>query len=89
MSYDYNTERDAIFTEEGQRMFLQIRDAVQAKLKLAGAVRVQEAMSGSGNTWEMMACFDRMVELGEIREITDPTKVCGQHRVFVSAKGDT
>jgi hypothetical protein len=28
---------------------------------------------------------DRLVELGEIREITEPNKVAGQNRVFVSS----
>jgi hypothetical protein len=33
----------------------------------------------------MMACVDRLVELGEIREIT-PRHTAGQDRIFVSAK---
>lgn len=80
--YNYQTEKQVIFTEEGQKMFLAIRDKVSSLLKQAGAVRMQEAISGqSGLSWEMFACVDRLVELGELREITGD--VPGQYRVFV------
>ena len=87
--YKYEEAKPRIFTEEGQRMFLAIRDNVNALIKKAGAVRMQEAMHAgcTGSTWDMIACVDRLVELGEIREITNGP-VCGQYRVFVSAKGD-
>jgi hypothetical protein len=86
MYYNYSKEREAIFTEEGQREFLIIRDRFQKLLKLVGAVRMQEGAFGSqvtGSTWKTMAYVDRLVELGEIREITQPD-VPGQHRVFIS-----
>lgn len=80
--YSYTKEKPSLFTEDGQVMFLTIRDNVQRLIKEAGAVRVQEGWTGvTGSTWQMMACFDRMVELGEITEITG--KDCmGQHRIF-------
>lgn len=82
--YNYQSERAAIFTEDGQKMFLSIRDNVQRLLKTAGAVRMQEAIAGqTGSSWQMLACVDRLVELNEIREITAPG-VAGQWRVFVS-----
>ena len=63
-------------------MFLSIRDRVNSLLKQAGAVRMQEAISGeTGSSWQMLACVDRLVELGEIREITGD--VAGQYRVFI------
>ena len=80
--YDYQVEREWLFTDEGQRMFLRIRDNVNELLNRAGAARMQEALCGSGSSWRQMACMDRMVELKEIREI--PQNSCaGQHRVFV------
>lgn len=83
MAYDYNSEKPWIFTEEGQRDFLKIRDGVWAMLDTAGAFKMHKALSiVSGDTWKMMACVDRLVELGEIREITD-SRVWGQDRVFV------
>lgn len=86
--YSYQEIKPRLFTEDGQVMFLKIRDKSQALLKVAGAARMQEMMSGAGggSSWDMLACVDRLVELGEIREITGPD-VAGQHRVFVDAKG--
>jgi hypothetical protein len=82
--YNYQTEKSKIFTEEGQTTFLKIRDKVQHLLKQSGAVMMQNAISGiTGDSWIMLACVDRLVELKEIREITQDN-VIGQHRVFVA-----
>lgn len=85
--YDYETEKPTLFTDEGQRLFLKIRDRAKYLLAEAGAARAAEIMSGTtGDSWEMMACVDRLVELGEIREIEqDANLVFSQHRVFVKA----
>ena len=86
MSYNYLTERPVIFTEEGQRMFLNIRDNAKRLLKEAGAARMQEIIKGNtGISWHMLACVDRLVEIGELRELTNNI-VAGQHRVFVEAQ---
>lgn len=85
--YDYTKEKAEIFTDEGQKLFLAIRNKTQRLLKLAGAARCQEMTSGSsGSSWTMLACVDRMVELKEIYEVTPNGKVYGQHRIFVSAR---
>jgi hypothetical protein len=84
MPYDYQEQKSAIFSEAGQRMFLKIRDHTKELLAKAGAVRCQEMMAGAGggDSWNMLACVDRLVELGEIQEI--PQERCaGQDRVFV------
>ena len=83
MSYSYNNQRASVFTEEGQRRFLVIRDKAEKGIKFSGAVRSQELLVGSGDTWDMLACIDRLVELNYLREITDGG-VAGQHRVFVA-----
>jgi len=85
--YKYNEVKWRLFSDEGQRMFLKVRDFVQDALKRTGAVRMQEAIgaAGGGDSWTMLACVDRMVELGELREVTT-SNVAGQHRVFVSTK---
>lgn len=89
MPYDYATERPKIFTEDGQRNFLKILDATKRILDVSGAARFQEIMHNvCGDSWEMIACVDRLVELGEIREITAPGSVIGQHRVFVKARSE-
>lgn len=85
MAYNYLDEKAELFTDEGQRMFLKIRDRVLELLQLAGSVRMQEAISGtSGSSWQMLACIDRMLELGELRELTG-SNTAGQYRVFVKA----
>jgi hypothetical protein len=85
MAYVYEEQRDGLFTDDGQRMFLAVRDKVKELIALAGAVRLQEVMTAvklSGDSWQILACFDRLVELGEIVEIK--RQCAGQHRVFVA-----
>ena len=85
MSYNYTTERPYVFTDEGQRTFLKVRDNVKKLLAESGTVRMDAAMRGiTGDTWETMACVDRMVELGEIREVPQPAGTFAQYRIFVS-----
>jgi hypothetical protein len=82
--YNYQTEKPRLFTEEGQVMFLKVRDQVKKLLAEAGAVRAQEAWKGvCGDGWQMIACLDRLIELREIRELPD-VKAPAQHRVFVA-----
>lgn len=88
MSYSYEKEKPHIFTDDGQRQFLKVRDFAHKTLAVAGAVQgwaLIEA-AGSGDSWKMMACIDRLVELGELREI--PTGGAWQHRVFVSGRAE-
>ena len=86
MAYSYSQEREKLFTDDGQRMFLRVRDHVNQCLKQSGAVRMQEAMAGAGtgDSWTMLACVDRLVELKELIEIPQGD-VAGQYRVFVRA----
>lgn len=88
MTYDYRTERARIFTEEGQREFLELRDRVRGLLNQAGAFTMGKAF-GSGETWFMMACVDRLVELEELAEVGAHPSRWGQHRVFVAGKKAT
>jgi hypothetical protein len=89
MSYEYADQRAQIFTDRGQQEFLKVRDHVQRLLASSGAVRMQEAAFAvpgvSGDTWKLCSYVDRMVELGEIREVTGHDAP-GQHRVFVKAR---
>lgn len=80
--YNYQAEKHKIFTPEGQVIFLAIRDKTKDLIKKAGAVRMQEAIAGnSGDSWLMIACIDRLVELKELREVTNGD-VAGQYRIF-------
>ena len=79
MSYNYETEKAWLFTDEGQRQFLKIRDRAKNLLKVAGAFRMAELEAVS---WGEMACVDRLVELGEIVEW--PRESWAQYRVFTT-----
>ena len=84
--YQYEQEKPAIFTDEGQRDFLKVRDQVFKMLTYSGAVRMDRAMSGltcTGSSWLHMAYVDRLVELDDIKEITSGD-VPGQYRIFVA-----
>ena len=82
-SYRYTKERERLFTEEGQQGFLAIRDRVQHLLRDAGACTMGKAIEGSvGDTWFMLACVERLVELGEIVEVTQGQALWIQDRVY-------
>lgn len=80
--YVYENLKPGIFTEDGQTMFLEIRDRVKKILSQSGAITMGVAMAGGGDSWERMACVDRLVELREIKEI-NYGECAGQHRIFV------
>lgn len=83
MPYSYIEEKPKIFTEQGQIKFLAVRDKAKHLLKESGAVKMYPLLNCiSGDSWEAMAYVDRLVELGEIREVTAGT--AAQDRVFVS-----
>jgi len=72
VSYSYGSERARVFTEEGQVMLLAIRDNARDLLKAAGAFRfhnVIKARGVSGDSWLMLACVDRLIELQELCRI--------------------
>lgn len=80
--YNYEKEKSRTFTEEGQVGFLKTRDKAKELLEIAGAFCITHVMV-SGDGWLAMAYVDRLVELGEIKELTgENTK--GQYRVFTS-----
>ena len=86
--YNYQQQKSNLFTEKGQVLFLAVRDRVWKLLKVAGAIRLHEASQVhiEYDGWDMLACFDRLVELGELREISSLQTTAGQDRVFVSAR---
>lgn len=82
IGYQYEVEKPKLFTDDGQRMLLKIRDTAFTLIELAGVVRFQEMTGGvSGDSWTMLACADRLVELGDLVEIPQEN-IAGQHRVF-------
>lgn len=84
--YSYAKQRKVVFTDEGQRMLFSIRDRVKDLLAESRAFTLDAAIKGQlGNSWDMLACVDRLVEMGEIREITYG-EVAAQDRVFVASR---
>jgi hypothetical protein len=85
--YDYATQRPFVFTEEGQRTFLKVRDEAQRLCQLAGAVscsHLMDAAAGStGDSWDRLACIDRLVEIKELRRLTPVGSCSTSNEVFV------
>lgn len=84
--YQYQELRPHVFTENGVRDLLVLRDHVRKCLVLSGAVTLAKALAPiCGDSWQQMALVDYLVEIRELIEI--PTNARGQDRIFVSAKG--
>jgi hypothetical protein len=83
MSYDYQTQREHLFTEQGQVFFLAVRDNVKHLLRTAGAFRFDHIkISGGYDSWQLIAAVERLAELKEIVEL--PRECWTQFRVFTS-----
>ena len=86
--YKYEELKKDLFTERGVQMLLKARDNVNKLLDQAGAFQLEKAVRGlTGDSWTQLACIDYLVEQKEIKEVTDPRAVAGQHRVFVRYYG--
>lgn len=85
--YNYKEIKPKLMTDDGQVMFLKIRDHVHSTIKQSGAIRMQEAMSiTTSDVWMQMACVDRLVELNEIEEVNQGRQVIAQHRIFIHTR---
>lgn len=85
--YSYADMRPKLFTEEAQREFIKVRDNAKSMLEQTGAFMGYTPFKGAsvGDTFMMSAMLDRMIELGDLFEVTGPD-VWGQHRIFVDAR---
>ncbi len=83
--YKYQDFKSKLFTDKGQRLVMEALRNSQKLLKDAGAFRIFNALENVDypDTFYAMAIMDRLVELGELIEITSD-KVRGQDRVFIS-----
>lgn len=84
MSYNYETEKPWLFTDEGQRKLLKVRDQVHAALQSHGAIRFDKIDFGSGSSFEFLAIMDRLVELGEVEVWDRPS--WSQYKIYASPK---
>lgn len=82
MSYSYAEQRLEIFSESGQEAFLKIRDNAHKLIRLSGAATMGRLIIGTGDSWTLMACVHRLVEIGELRSAWDDG--AGQDQVFVA-----
>lgn len=84
--YNYKEMKHLVFKEENQKDFLKVRDNAQKFLSESGSFTMLSAIRGvSGDSWLLLAYVDRLVEIGEIREITTSPNASAQNRVFVRA----
>lgn len=88
--YTYETERPKLFTDEGQRLFLRVRDHAQKLLAASGAVTCEKLLAGAGAgagaSFVQLACIDRLVELGELRRVTPVGSCATRNEVFVRGR---
>ena len=86
MGYNYEAEKvTTLFTDDGQRLFLKIRDNANELLETAGAFQAQKAWKGcAGSAWTMLASLDRLVELGEIERV-NRKRTASQHMIYIRA----
>jgi hypothetical protein len=85
--YSYQATKPRLFTEENQVSFIKFRDNALRLLDEAGALCGFNAFKGVfvGDTDLMLAMCDRLVELGDVKEITG-ADVFGQDRIYVGKK---
>ena len=87
MAYSYDAERADVFSENGQVQFLSIRDRIKKHIEMSGCVSLGKAIADeSGDTFQMLACVDRLVEIGEIVRIENPRDRSTQGQIIVRAK---
>ena len=81
--YKYEELRSEIFTDEGQRGFLKARDLVNRLLDESGCFFMGSVIPKvGGDSWLAMAYVDRLVELGEIKEVKNDLGA-GQYRILM------
>lgn len=80
--YRYEDLKPKIFAEENQKDFIKIREDVYKLLKMAGCFKIA-MVNFSGDGWLKLAMIDRLVELGEIKEIKYDDDSFAQDRIFV------
>lgn len=70
MPYEYEKERPWLFTDDGQRMFIKVRDRAKYLSSTAGAMQIICLLQGmGGDSFKQLACVDRLIELEEFRRI--------------------
>ena len=82
MTYNYDETKKDLYTDKGQRMFLEIRDNIRELLKISGAFMMDNAtINVAGDSFLKLACIDRLIELNEIELIYNEGHT--QNRVYI------
>jgi hypothetical protein len=72
MPYNYQRERRKLLTNEGQKALLRISDEARRLLEEKRVFWLEELLGKAslrGDAWFQLALVDRLVELGEIKEV--------------------
>ena len=72
MPYDYQQERQKILTDEGQKALLRMNREATQLLDVRPVFWLEELLrkaSLPGDAWFQLALVDRLVELGQFREV--------------------
>lgn len=81
MSYNYELIKPQLFTEQGVKMLMSMKDQVNRLLFTAGAFTTEKVTrTVTGDSWLQLACLDYLVESGEINLVS--TKGTSQHWVY-------
>ena len=87
MSYNYGSQKAALFTEDGAEILLAVRDEALRLLAEAGAFTCGKATRNAmGDAWTALAALDYLIERGELRRVTPVGTVHGQDEVFVAGR---
>ena len=89
MSYNYKTQREELFTEEGVEHLREVERQVNCLLKEAGAFTFNK-ISIAGASWDTMAALDYLCEKGKlVKAHRENGKDCwSQFQVYTSPKKD-
>jgi hypothetical protein len=81
--YNYATERPWTFTDSGVLALFKAYKTAVRLIDVAGVANGMKITEECAcDTYKMLALLDRLVELGQLREVTGPT-IRGQDRIFV------
>ena len=86
--YDYKECRKEIFTENGVKLLIEVKDLIESYLEVSEAFKMNAVLKSlTGDCWTMMACVDYFVEMGLIKEIDQSLgdNIHSQGRVFVKS----
>lgn len=82
MSYDYQKEKRNLFTENGLKTLIKVRDNSIRLSNISEVFTLEKMISNcSGGSWTMLAAVDYLEELGEIKCVHSPGST--QKKIYV------